>query len=43
MALVSEAGDDQTPLQEQLTDVAAKVSKMGVLVALVCFMALLIK
>ena len=28
MALVSEAGDDETPLQEQLTDVAAKVSKM---------------
>ncbi|EFJ49476.1 hypothetical protein VOLCADRAFT_104340 [Volvox carteri f. nagariensis] len=43
MALVSEAGDDQTPLQEQLTDVAAKVSKMGVLVAVVCFLALLIK
>ncbi|KAG2435667.1 hypothetical protein HXX76_006868 [Chlamydomonas incerta] len=43
MALVSEAGDDQTPLQEQLTDVAAKVSKMGVLVAALCFLALLIK
>ncbi|KAG2437196.1 hypothetical protein HXX76_005860 [Chlamydomonas incerta] len=43
MALVSEAGDDETPLQEQLTDVAAKVSKMGVLVAVVCFLALLIK
>ncbi|KAG2453779.1 hypothetical protein HYH02_001989 [Chlamydomonas schloesseri] len=43
MTLVSEAGDDQTPLQEQLTDVAAKVSKMGVLVAVVCFLALLIK
>ena len=28
MALVNEAGDDETPLQEQLTDVAAKVSKM---------------
>ncbi|KXZ55677.1 hypothetical protein GPECTOR_2g1227 [Gonium pectorale] len=43
MALVSEAGDDQTPLQEQLTDVAAKVSKGGVLVAVICFLALLIK
>ncbi|GFR48829.1 hypothetical protein Agub_g10782 [Astrephomene gubernaculifera] len=43
LMLVSEAGDDQTPLQEQLTDVAAKVSKMGVLVAVVCFLALLIK
>eukprot|EP00198_Chlamydomonas_reinhardtii_P002721 XP_001692057.1 plasma membrane calcium-transporting ATPase [Chlamydomonas reinhardtii] len=43
MALVNEAGDDETPLQEQLTDVAAKVSKMGVLVAVVCFLALLIK
>jgi Ca2+-transporting ATPase len=28
MTLVSEAGDDETPLQEQLTDVAAKVSKL---------------
>ncbi|KAG2501673.1 hypothetical protein HYH03_000176 [Edaphochlamys debaryana] len=43
MALVAEAGDEQTPLQEQLTDVAAKVSKAGVLVAVVVFLALLIK
>ncbi|PNH10921.1 putative calcium-transporting ATPase 4, plasma membrane-type, partial [Tetrabaena socialis] len=43
LALVAEAGDDKTPLQEQLTDVATKVSKMGVLVAVVCFLALLIK
>ncbi|PNH12838.1 Calcium-transporting ATPase PAT1 [Tetrabaena socialis] len=43
MALVAEAGDDQTPLQEQLTDVAAKVSKLGVLAAVICFLALLVK
>ncbi|KAL6763493.1 plasma membrane calcium-transporting ATPase [Haematococcus lacustris] len=43
MALVSEAGDDMTPLQEQLEDVATKISKAGVTVAIVCFFALLIK
>lgn len=43
MALVSEAGDDMTPLQEQLEDVATKISKFGVLVAVVCLIALIIK
>ncbi|KAL6750480.1 plasma membrane calcium-transporting ATPase [Haematococcus lacustris] len=43
MALVSEAGDDMTPLQEQLAALATKISKAGVSVALVCFLALLIK
>lgn len=43
MVLVSEAGDDMTPLQEQLKDLAAKISKFGVLVAVVCFLALFIK
>eukprot|EP00197_Chlamydomonas_leiostraca_P002921 CAMPEP_0202857402 /NCGR_PEP_ID=MMETSP1391-20130828/353_1 /ASSEMBLY_ACC=CAM_ASM_000867 /TAXON_ID=1034604 /ORGANISM="Chlamydomonas leiostraca, Strain SAG 11-49" /LENGTH=1154 /DNA_ID=CAMNT_0049536193 /DNA_START=185 /DNA_END=3649 /DNA_ORIENTATION=- len=43
MALVSEAGDDMTPLQEQLKDLATKISKFGVTVAVVCFLALFIK
>jgi Ca2+-transporting ATPase len=43
MTLVQSAGDDETPLQEQLANVATQVSKMGVLVAVVCFFALFIK
>lgn len=34
LALVSEAGDDMTPLQEQLKELAARISKFGVSVAI---------
>ncbi len=43
MALVNEAGDEETPLQEQLTYVATQISKLGVLAAVICFLALFIK
>lgn len=43
MALVGEAGDDTTPLQEKLEDVAAAVGKVGFGVAVACFIALLVK
>jgi Ca2+-transporting ATPase len=43
MALVQSAGDDETPLQGQLTQVATHVSKMGLLVAVICFIALFVK
>ncbi len=43
MALVGEAGDDETPLQVKLTVVASTVGKIGFGVAIACFLALLIK
>ncbi|EFJ50671.1 hypothetical protein VOLCADRAFT_88435 [Volvox carteri f. nagariensis] len=43
MALVGEAGDDETPLQVKLTWVASTVGKVGFAVAICCFAALLIK
>ncbi len=43
MALVGEAGDDETPLQIKLTWVASTVGKIGFAVAICCFIALLIK
>ncbi|PNW74900.1 hypothetical protein CHLRE_12g505350v5 [Chlamydomonas reinhardtii] len=43
MALVGEAGDDETPLQVKLTWVASTVGKIGFGVAICCFAALLIK
>jgi P-type Ca2+ transporter type 2C len=43
MTLVSEAGDDETPLQVQLSKLATQISKLGVLAAVVCFLALFIK
>ncbi|KAG2500891.1 hypothetical protein HYH03_001650 [Edaphochlamys debaryana] len=43
MALVGEAGDDETPLQIKLTWVASTVGKIGFAVAICCFLALLIK
>ncbi|KAI8477413.1 MAG: hypothetical protein J3K34DRAFT_453016 [Monoraphidium minutum] len=43
MALVSEAGGEDTPLQEKLADVAAGIGKIGFGVALVSFIALIIK
>ncbi|GLC43787.1 hypothetical protein PLESTB_000907900 [Pleodorina starrii] len=43
MALVGEAGDDETPLQVKLTWVASTVGKVGFGVAICCFAALLIK
>ncbi len=43
MALVGEAGDDETPLQVKLTWVASTVGKVGFVVAICCFVALLTK
>lgn len=43
MALVGEAGDEETPLQVKLTWVASTVGKIGFAVAICCFIALLIK
>eukprot|EP00201_Polytomella_parva_P013237 CAMPEP_0175051854 /NCGR_PEP_ID=MMETSP0052_2-20121109/8038_1 /TAXON_ID=51329 ORGANISM="Polytomella parva, Strain SAG 63-3" /NCGR_SAMPLE_ID=MMETSP0052_2 /ASSEMBLY_ACC=CAM_ASM_000194 /LENGTH=685 /DNA_ID=CAMNT_0016316199 /DNA_START=75 /DNA_END=2128 /DNA_ORIENTATION=+ len=43
LALVGEAGDEETPLQVKLTDVASTVGKVGFGVAFCCFIALLIK
>ncbi|PNH11294.1 putative calcium-transporting ATPase 5, plasma membrane-type [Tetrabaena socialis] len=43
MALVGEAGDDETPLQVKLTWVASTVGKIGLAVAICCFCALLAK
>ncbi|PNH10333.1 Calcium-transporting ATPase PAT1 [Tetrabaena socialis] len=43
MALVSEAGDDDTPLQEKLGVLAMAIGKVGLAVAVACFIAQLIK
>lgn len=43
MALVSEAGDDETPLQQKLEVLAAAIGKIGLGVAVCCFIAQLIK
>lgn len=43
MALVGEAGDDETPLQEKLEVIAGTIGKVGMAVAVVCFIALMIK
>ncbi|GLI62465.1 hypothetical protein VaNZ11_005095 [Volvox africanus] len=43
MALVSEAGDDETPLQEKLGVLAGAIGKIGFGVAVCCFIAQLIK
>jgi Ca2+-transporting ATPase len=43
MALVGEAGSEDTPLQEKLADMAAAIGKIGFGVAVACFIALLIK
>ncbi|EFJ44186.1 calcium-transporting ATPase [Volvox carteri f. nagariensis] len=43
MALVTEAGDDETPLQEKLGVLATAIGKIGFLVAVCCFIAQLIK
>ncbi|KAG2490086.1 hypothetical protein HYH03_011392 [Edaphochlamys debaryana] len=43
MALVSEAGDDETPLQAKLTVLAAAIGYCGFAVAVCCFIAQLIQ
>lgn len=43
LELVGEAGDENTPLQEKLEDVAAAIGKIGFGVAVACFVALIIK
>jgi len=43
MALMEDAGDDETPLQESLEIIATAVGKVGAGVAVACFIALLIK
>ncbi len=43
MALVSEAGDDDTPLQQKLQVLAMAIGKIGLGVAICCFVAQLIK
>jgi hypothetical protein len=43
MALVSGAGGEDTPLQEKLADMASAIGKVGLGVAVACFIALLIK
>ena len=43
MALVSEAGGENTPLQDNLSDLAGAIAKVGFGVAAACFLALLIK
>ncbi len=43
MALMEEAGEEQTPLQEKLEVVAGAIGKVGFAVAIVCFIALLIQ
>ena len=43
MALVGEAGGEDTPLQEKLADMAAAIGKVGFGVALASFTALIIK
>ena len=43
MTLMESAGDEQTPLQEKLEDVAGAIGKIGFGVAIACFIALLIQ
>ena len=43
MELVADAGDDATPLQEKLEVLAGNIGKVGLGVAVCCFIALLIK
>ena len=43
MALMEEAGQDQTPLQEKLEGMATAIGKVGLGVAVACFIAQLIK
>ena len=43
MALVSEAGDDDTPLQQKLQVLAMAIGKVGLGIAICCFVAQLIK
>jgi Ca2+-transporting ATPase len=43
MALVSSAGSEDTPLQEKLADMASAIGKVGLGVAVACFIALFIK
>lgn len=43
MALVGEAGGEDTPLQEKLADMAAAIGKVGLGVAVCSFIALIIK
>eukprot|EP00877_Chromochloris_zofingiensis_P010933 jgi/Chrzof1/6093/Cz17g09130.t1 len=43
MTLVGQAGGGDTPLQEKLADMAAAIGKVGLGVAVACFVALLIK
>ena len=43
MALVSEAGDEETPLQQKLGVLATAIGKIGLAVAISCFVAQLIK
>ena len=43
MRLVEGAGDEETPLQEKLGDLAGAIGKCGMGVAVACFIALLIK
>ena len=43
MTLMESAGDDETPLQEKLEDVAGAIGKIGFGVAIACFIAMLIQ
>lgn len=43
MALVADAGDDETPLQKKLEVLAMAIGKVGLVVAVCCFVAQLIK
>ncbi len=43
LELVGEAGDDETPLQQKLGDLAGAIGKVGFSVAVACFVALLTK
>jgi Ca2+-transporting ATPase len=43
LAMMEEAGEDETPLQEKLEVVAGAIGKVGFGVAIVCFVALMIE
>jgi Ca2+-transporting ATPase len=43
MALMEDAGDEQTPLQDKLEVVAGMIGKIGFAVAIACFIALMIE
>jgi Ca2+-transporting ATPase len=43
MQLMEDAGDDNTPLQDKLEVVAGIIGKIGLAVAVSCFIALMIK